>query len=691
MTSRFLIIIPVYNHPKTIVDVVRSCLEWTDFPILIVDDGSTPSIQEIFRGSDLSGGPKLNLVDQNRIQILTHEVNKGKGAALQSGFSWAIQKQFTHAITLDADGQHFPEDIPKLVKKSIENPWALILGDREMSGPHIPESSIFGKKFSNFWVQFETHQKVGDSQSGFRIYPLFQIQNISFLSTHYDFEVEVLTRLLWKNIKIENVKIQVQYQQGTQRVTHFDKWKDNARLTLLNTMLVTMSLIRAQKNSFKNSLALGLGVLVGTTPFYGFHTLIVIILSLMTRLNVVILWMGSHISMPPFIPFLILSTKVIYNKIYGESIEITHFSQVLDLGFRWVLSSLILGSGLGFLAFGVSYIIQKTMQKNSETIASSNKTKKSTQKWSKKSHAHLGILFIRKLMDIAGIRAAYLFLYLVVPFYFINLRVRRSLNEYWKTIRPNINYLQRQKEMFHQLLSFAQNLVDRAFQRNSKKYSLQMHKDDSLQTFVDYMENPENKRPCILISTHFGGWELAMTAFNNIKTNKKMLVVMHDAGHGQEHQSTSLMDREKFEIMYFNKENFSILKIKEYLSRGDIIGLMGDRPVGRSYELVTFFNKLCVFDSTAFRLAELLKADIFYLFCTKEDILSYRVAIHRSEIASTPTANFETTSTLEERQQRIRNNMREYTQLLESFVEKNPEQWMNFYPFFSSYPQDLEH
>lgn len=710
MTPRYIIVIPVYNHPKTIIQVIRSCLLHSEFPILVVDDGSYPSVKDLIGSTELVG--RLD-----RVHLYRHEINKGKGAALQSAFKWVIKNNFTHAITLDADGQHFPEDIRYLVKRSEEHPGALILGDREMSGPHIPGSSQFGKKFSNFWVQFETHQSVGDSQSGFRIYPLFHIQYTKFLSQHYDFEVEVITRLLWKNVKVENVKIQVQYQQGAERVTHFDKWKDNLRLTILNTLLVTISLLKNKKNTFLNSLSLAVGVLVGTTPFYGFHTLIIIILSLILRLNVPLMWVGTQVSLPPLIPFLITGTKLIYNSLFQSEVKINDYTQVLQLGSRWIYSSLIFGFILGGITFFIAYFLQKVRRHVKESAPS-------PKVWSKKSHSHLGIWFVQKLMEIAGIKWAYRFLYLIVPFYFLNPRIRKAMNEYWSSILPNLNYWQRQKRMFQQLLFLAQTLVDRAYHRSFSKQPLQMIKDENLHSFLEYLENPKNKRPCILVGTHFGGWELAMAAFDELQMNKRMLVIMHQSDHAQNHDSTTTMNREKLEVMYFNKSNFSILKIKEYLSRGDIVALMGDRPVGRSYELISFFERLCFFDSTAFRIAPILNAEIFYIFCVKEDILKYRISAKRSALAERslpslsqefnkePDSKGSVDDQLEnnynnkkknddgdhhhsyaedhssERQQRLVDQMREYTSTLENYVSHHPEQWMNFYPFFSTEPQN---
>jgi predicted LPLAT superfamily acyltransferase len=419
-------------------------------------------------------------------------------------------------------------------------------------------------------------------------------------------------------------------------------------------------------------------VLIGTTPFYGLHTLIIVIVALLARLNVFFMWIGTQISLPFLIPLLIIGTKNIYKSIYKSEIEIIDYTQVLQLGSRWILSSLVLGLILGGLTTILSYFFQAYM----------GKSKTSEQKWGKSSRSQFGIWFVQKLMQAAGIKTAYAFLYLVVPFYFLNPRIRSATSEFWKTIRPQMNFFERQKQMFRQLLCFAQNLVDRAYQRSSKKYALQVSKDPSLDSFFSYLEAPQS-RSCILVSTHFGGWELAMTAFDKLGIKKRMLVVMYQSEYAQNHESTELNARDNFEIIYFNKSNFSIFKIKEYLSRGDIVGLMGDRPVGRSFELISLFGKLSVLDSTAFRLAEMFGSEIFYLYCVKEDVLKYKIGAVRSAWSQRYPQNIielgEDIST-EVREENLITHMQEYAESLEFHVNQYPEQWMNFYPFFSTPP-----
>ncbi|MBK7962164.1 MAG: glycosyltransferase family 2 protein [Bdellovibrionales bacterium] len=189
-----VICIPVFDNPGTIVDVIEACLLETPHPIFVIDDGSQISVESLFKARCGPG--------EKRVSFYRDDQNQGKGQALQRGFVEAVRCGFTHLIAIDGDGQHVPAEIVKLERAAIESPWALIVGDRDMKSQNVPGSSVFGKKFSNFWVRYQTDVGVGDSQSGFRIYPLYLLQNMKFYCKKYDFEIEVLIRLIWSGVEV---------------------------------------------------------------------------------------------------------------------------------------------------------------------------------------------------------------------------------------------------------------------------------------------------------------------------------------------------------------------------------------------------------------------------------------------------------------------------------------------------------
>jgi glycosyltransferase involved in cell wall biosynthesis len=230
MSQKFCICVPTYNNAQTVATVAEQCLEATDFPVLVVDDGSTV--------------PVRTLVPENpRVRVLRFGENRGKGIALRTAIDACLNDGFTHMIAIDADGQHLPKELPKLVERSVKNPEDLIIGARELSGVDVPEISKFGRKFSNFWVKVQTGAVVKDSQSGLRIYPLAAVEHLKFITGRFDFEIEVLVRLLWRGVNVADVAVEVYYPPAEQRVSHFDKRWDNVRISLLNTYLVVLAIV----------------------------------------------------------------------------------------------------------------------------------------------------------------------------------------------------------------------------------------------------------------------------------------------------------------------------------------------------------------------------------------------------------------------------------------------------------------
>src|SRR5690606_11797696 len=191
------VIIPTYNNAKTLPRVIEGVLSFTS-RLIVVNDGSTDQTPDI-----LSKYPLLARIDLPE--------NHGKGNALREAFRLAGERQFDYAITLDSDGQHFPEDIPTFVREIEKNGMALLIGDRNMSQAGIPGKSSFGNRFSNFWFRFETGLALSDTQSGFRLYPLREIRDIRLYTNKFEFEIEVIVKAAWRGIPVRNVPVRVLY------------------------------------------------------------------------------------------------------------------------------------------------------------------------------------------------------------------------------------------------------------------------------------------------------------------------------------------------------------------------------------------------------------------------------------------------------------------------------------------------
>jgi len=308
------VIVPTYNNCKTLKRVLDSVLLYTS-NIIIINDGSTDETAQI-------------LENYTQLVQIHFPKNSGKGLALRAGFKKAIELNYNYAITIDSDGQHFASDIPKFIDLLEKEEDALIIGSRNMMQEGVPKKSSFGNKFSNFWFWFETGIRLEDTQSGYRLYPLRQIPK-KYFTNKFEFEIEVIVRSAWKGIKVVNMPIQVLYDP-TERVSHFRPFKDFTRISILNTVLVVITLayikprdffrslkkkgikkflieniLHGNDSNLKKSLSIALGVFIGISPFWGFQTVTVLFLAVVLKLNKAISFTFSNISFPPMIPLII--------------------------------------------------------------------------------------------------------------------------------------------------------------------------------------------------------------------------------------------------------------------------------------------------------------------------------------------------------------------------------------------------
>lgn len=222
--GRFAFVIPVYNHAGCVAGVVRNALT-LGFPVFVVNDGSTDDTQ-----NEIKNIPGIG--------IISHKKNMGKGTALMSGFAAASVKA-DWAITIDADGQHHPEDALNLVAAIPPGERAIIVGAREgMTGGHVPWTSRFGRKFSNFWVLMSGGPVISDSQSGMRIYPLPEVITLPVKAQRFQFEVEVLVQAKRKGLKVLETPVRVVYNPGGARISHFRPFVDFVRNSLTFTRLI---------------------------------------------------------------------------------------------------------------------------------------------------------------------------------------------------------------------------------------------------------------------------------------------------------------------------------------------------------------------------------------------------------------------------------------------------------------------
>ena len=224
------VVVPTYNNAGTIADVVGRCKTQCQ-DVIVVNDGSTDRTAQILR--DIDG---ITIVDLPK--------NSGKGTALKAGFRKALEAGFTYAITLDADGQHYPEDIPLLLQANIAHPDAIIIGERkDLDSKERSGGSKFANAFSNFWFCVQTGRRLRDTQTGYRLYPLHKLYGLSLLTSRYEAELELLVFSAWHGVKLVQQPINVYYPPKEQRVSHFRPAYDFTRISILNTCLCFLALL----------------------------------------------------------------------------------------------------------------------------------------------------------------------------------------------------------------------------------------------------------------------------------------------------------------------------------------------------------------------------------------------------------------------------------------------------------------
>lgn len=230
--NRFAFVIPVYNHAETVAQVVKDA-QALGFPVFVVDDGSTDNSYDQIK--EISG-----------ITILRHDQNMGKGAAIITGFT-AASAVADWAITIDADGQHYPQDAQKLIKAIPKKKRPIIVGSREnMVGKHVPWTSRFGRKFSNFWVRTSGGPTISDSQSGFRIYPLPEALNLGTKARRFQFEVEILVQAKRQGIPVIEAPVRVNYNPNGERISHFRPLVDFLRNSSTFTRLIFTRIFKSR-------------------------------------------------------------------------------------------------------------------------------------------------------------------------------------------------------------------------------------------------------------------------------------------------------------------------------------------------------------------------------------------------------------------------------------------------------------
>jgi glycosyltransferase involved in cell wall biosynthesis len=341
-TQGCCVIIPTYNNDRTLERIIRGVLEFTD-QVILVNDGSTDGTRQIIKKF-----PDLTVLHLRK--------NKGKGFAIRQGFKEAIKQGYSYAITIDSDGQHLPEDLPKFNEKIEKEPESLIIGARNLEQAGIPGGTTFG------------------------LYPLKRMGKTRFLTSRFEFEIEVLVRSAWQGIPLTSVPVSVIYPPKKERVSHFRPFIDFARISMLNTCLVILALlffrplmmirkmgregfketirrylISPEESNFKKSASVALGVFMGIAPVWGWQMAIAMALAILLKLNKAITLVASNISIPPLVPFILFASYLTGGLLFNNH-QAINFDSGITFEFvkknflQYIVGALVLASAMGILA-----------------------------------------------------------------------------------------------------------------------------------------------------------------------------------------------------------------------------------------------------------------------------------------------------------------------------------------------------
>ncbi|MDD2703091.1 MAG: DUF2062 domain-containing protein [Candidatus Omnitrophica bacterium] len=671
-------VIPVYNNAATVVKVANDCRKYVS-RVLVIDDGSTDA--------DISG-----LMRGSQVEVLRHECNLGKGAALKTALSYIRGQQGRFMITVDADGQHFAGDIPRFLEALDDQ--TLLVGARDFSVSNVPARSKFGRAFSNFWLRVETGAVLNDTQSGFRAYPVDMLERLPVPGNRYDFEAEVLTRASWAGFKLAGVPVGVWYPEPRERASSFRPFADNLRLTLLHARLVFRRLIplphrrlvkkapltgytefmrhpgmfmRAllKEHATPSGLAAStfVGVLFGVLPLVSMHTLVILYVASRLHLNKIMALAIQNICMPPFVPVacIELGHYMLYGTWLTEVSWQAVFGDIPGRLWEWFLGSLILAPLLAVLVSVIVFFASGRMQKKGLVFTDTRERRMVVRR---RGNA-LGFWFFKVLVRFSGLRGAYILLYGVALHYVLfDPAARRGAFAYLRRRFPGVPEFRLFGRVYRLFVSQGRQLIDRyAAVSGAVKFDLRLDEPDTFKRLC------AGEKGFVLLVSHMGNWQIAMTALAGIGRTVYLLMRPEDNRAVKENLE---IDRKNARIKIISPEGYlgGVVEIVNALNAGGVVAIMGDRPYSFEALEVSFLGSRARFPYGAFVFAASSHCPAAVLFAAKTAHKSYRVRIPRV---------FEPVFEGRDKKKCLQRWLGEYAGLLEDFVREYPFQCFLFH------------
>ena len=631
------VIIPVYNHGKTVGAVVKGSLQYCS-TVLVCDDGSTDGSGENAKAAGAV--------------LLTHAVNQGKGAALRTLFEEAHRRGFRYVICLDADGQHYPEDIPKVAEAVAATPGAIVVGSRDLAKAGAPGSSQFGRKFSNFWVWFESGVKVDDSQCGFRAYPLPEVLQLGGKRSRYDYEVEILLRGAWAGLPVVGATVQVLYPPD--RITHFDKFKDSVRISLLNTAVCARLLLPLPVAPlFREKPHLpGLSLdrlrrwawLGGPGP----------------------LWRALGAALGGFGAWGALGAAAIGAGAFPALLAMVAAAKLAPSTWsQWETAGALAGAGA---VFGVVEALIR-----SKLVARAQA--RSPRGWTGKRHGGtLGNLFFVVMTRLFGRAPAYWCLYPVVLYFVLKLgKERRASFDWLDSVMGPATGLAKWKRTYLHLLWFARTVVDKVLFGASGPELFSLKEERGLDHIVNASASGKGS---ILLTAHVGNWDFAGAMLRGkLKSPITIVAVENEAENLKKvlgKSNAALRPR----VVTVGRGELGALDMLRELREGHMLAMQGDRTLDDRVAVVDFFGRPAAFPVGPFVLAALAGVPVIPTFSFQAgtngeyEMVAFEPKSYRFDRAASRDAQ-------------LKAWVQEYAKTLESVMKPRPYQWFNFYDFWA--------
>jgi uncharacterized protein (DUF2062 family) len=381
------VVVPTFNHGRALPAVLLA-LDNQQLPIIVVDDGSTDATEALLRKWSSGCPAKVRKI------VVRHEHNMGKAAAICTGLKEAQRRGYTHAVTIDSDGQHDVADLSGLIDQSSRHPNAIVIGARTRGQIGVPGRSRIGRLLSNGLVWIESGIKVSDSQSGMRVYPIAATLALGAKASRFGFETEVLVLAGWRGTPIVEHPILSIYDLPGGRSTHFNLWGDTFAAVRMHARLLIRALgpnvaghagwltgtiprrlgrwfsprglgrmargDAVSRNRFAASI--GVGLFIATLPIYGLKTVVSLWLAAQLKLHPLAVVGVSSLSTPPigflFIAYAICAGSLVLTgglpDLSGlDGATTTQWSMTQELVLEWVVGGVIGGLALGGIAYAL--------------------------------------------------------------------------------------------------------------------------------------------------------------------------------------------------------------------------------------------------------------------------------------------------------------------------------------------------